>query len=140
MKYWPGGSYLFMEINTRVPGVRPLITIVYKYNSRKVLGFIANDEAGSNEPGDHYLSNLPDIYSNVSFIPIVCTHFIGSYLNACNAIDNNNRIHKSDLALDKYWVTQNGYFRLATTVKLGMGNTDGSILFCHGVSEGSVDN
>ena len=36
------------------------------------------------------------------------------YSNACNVIDNNNRMRKSDLAEDKYGVTQSGYFILAT--------------------------
>ena len=30
MKYWPGGSYLVMKINTRVPGGIPLVAIVRK--------------------------------------------------------------------------------------------------------------
>ena len=42
---------------------------------------------------------------------------------------------KSYLALEKYWVTQSGYFRLATIVALGMGITDGKLLFCRGFSE-----
>ena len=49
-------------------------------------------------------------------------------------------MRKSDIALEKYWVTQSGYFRLATTVALGMGITYGKLLFCHGFSEGNVDN
>ena len=48
-------------------------------------------------------------------------------------------MRKSDLALDKYWVTQSGYFRIATIVKLRMGIIDGKLLCCHGVSEGTVD-
>ena len=47
---------------------------------------------------------------------------------------------QSDLSLEKYWVTQSGYFRLATTVALGMGITDGELLYCHGVAEGNKDN
>ena len=46
---------------------------------------------------------------------------------------------KSDLALEKYWVTQSVYFRLATTVTLGMGIANGKLLFCHGISEESLD-
>ena len=42
---------------------------------------------------------------------------------------------KSDVALEKYWATQSVYFRLSTTVELGMGITDGKLLFCHGISE-----
>ena len=47
-------------------------------------------------------------------------------------------MRQSDLSLEKYWVTQSGYFRLATTVALGMGITDGKLLYCHGVAEGNV--
>ena len=39
-----------------------------------------------------------------------------------------------DLALEKYWMTQNGYFILATILELGMMTEDGKILFCHGIS------
>ena len=48
-------------------------------------------------------------------------------------------MRQSDFSLEKYWVTQSGYFRLATTVALGMGITDGKILYCHGVVEGNKD-
>ena len=48
-------------------------------------------------------------------------------------------MRKSDLALDKYWVTQSGYFRVATTYVLGMGITYGKLLYCHDVAEGNVD-
>ena len=41
------------------------MAIGYKWNSRKVRGFIANEGGGSTEPGDPYLSHFPDIYSNV---------------------------------------------------------------------------
>ena len=44
-----------------------------------------------------------------------------------------------DLSLEKYWVTQSGYFRLATAVALGMGITDGKLLYFHGVIEGNKD-
>ena len=135
MKDWPGGSYLVLKSTPRFPGERPILTIGYKYNYRKVLGFIATEGSGSTEPGDPYLSPFPDIYSNVSVRPVVRPHLLGRYFNACNAIYNHNRWWQSDLSLDKYWVTQSGYFRLATTVTLGMGITDGKILYCHGVAE-----
>ena len=66
MKDWPGGSYLLMKSNIRVPGGRPLLDIGYKYNSRKFISCIANEGSGSTEPGHPYLSCFPDIYSNVS--------------------------------------------------------------------------
>ena len=48
-------------------------------------------------------------------------------------------MRQSDLALEKYWVTQSGCFRLATTVSLGMGIADGNIIYCRGVAEGNMD-
>ena len=51
-KDWTGGSYLVMKSNPIFPDERPLLAIWYKYNSRKVLGFIATEGAGSTEPGD----------------------------------------------------------------------------------------
>ena len=41
--------------------------------------------------------------------------------------------------LEKYWLTQSGYFRLANTVTLGMGIIYGKLLYCHGVADGNVD-
>ena len=139
MKYLPGGSYLVFNSTPRFPGERLLLAIGYKYNYSKVLVFIATEGAGSNEPGDPYLSRFPDIYSNVSVSPIVRPYLLGRYFNACNAIDSHNRMRQSDLSLEKYWVTQSGYFRLATTMALGMGITDRKLLYFHGVAEGNVD-
>ena len=57
-----GGSYLVMTITPRVPGGRPLLVIRYKYNFRKILGFISTKGDGSTEAGDPYLSCVPDIF------------------------------------------------------------------------------
>ena len=46
---------------------------------------------------------------------------------------------QSDLALEKYWVTQSGYFRLATSLALGMGIAYGKLLYCHSVAGGNMD-
>ena len=97
-----------MKSTPIVPGGIPLIKIGYKYNYRKVLGFIATEGAGNTEPGDPYLSIFPDIYSNVSVCPVVCPHLIVRYFNAYNTIDNYNRMRQSDRALDKCWVTYSG--------------------------------
>ena len=81
-----------MNSNTRVTGGIPILDIVYKYNSREVLGFITTEGAGSTEPGDPYLSRLPDIFSSVSVCHVVQPHLVGRYFNACNAMDNNNKL------------------------------------------------
>ena len=62
------------------PSGRPLLSIGYKYNSRKVKGFIATEEYRITEPGDPYLSCFPVIYSNVSILFIVCPNFLGRYI------------------------------------------------------------
>ena len=89
--------------------------------------------------GVPYLSRYPNNYSNASILPVLHPCVIGRHFSGCNSIDNHIRMQKSDLALDKYWVTQSGYFRLVTTVTLGMGLADGKLLFCHGISEQSKD-
>ena len=122
-----------MKSTPRVPGDIPIMSIGYKYNYGKFLGFIATEGAGSTEPVNPYLPRFPDIYSNFSVRPAARTHFLGNYINACNAIYNNNRMRLSDLALDKLWVTHSGYFRLSNTVVLGVGITDEKLLFCHGI-------
>ena len=81
IKDWTGGSYIFMKSTPIFPDEIPLLAIGYKYNSRKVLGFISTEGYGSNEPGDPYLYCFPDIYSNVSICPVVCPHLLGSYFN-----------------------------------------------------------
>ena len=138
-KDWPGRSYLVMKSTPRVSGGKPLIEIGYTYNCRKVLGLIANEGAGSTEPGDPYLSRFLGIYSDLDVGPVLSPHLLYRCLNACNAIENQNRMHQYDLALEKYWVTQSGYFILATTVEMGMGITKGKPLFCIHTSPRSED-
>ena len=111
-KDWLVGSYIVLKSTPIFPGESTLLAIGYKYNYRKVLGFIATEGAGSTEPSDLYLSRFPDIYSNVSVCPVVFPHLLGRYFNACNEIDNHNRMRQSDLSLDKYWVAQSGYLDL----------------------------
>ena len=47
-KDFPGGSYLVMKSNPIFPGDRQLMDIGYKYNSSKVLVFIATEGSVSN--------------------------------------------------------------------------------------------
>ena len=48
-------------------------------------------------------------------------------------------MQQSDIELDKYWLTQSGYFRLAYTLELGVYIKDSNLLFCHVISEESMD-
>ena len=70
MKDWPGGSYLVMKSTQIFPGGRPLVSIGYRYNSRKVLGFIASEGVRSIKQGDTCLSLFPDIFRIFPFAPL----------------------------------------------------------------------
>ena len=139
MKDLPGGSYPVMKSNPRVTGDILLMAIVYKYNPRKLIGFIDTEGGGSTETDDPCLCHFTDIYSNVSVHPVVRPRLLGSYFNSCDAIQNKNSMRQSELALDKYWGRQSLYFRLAATAALDVVITDGELLLCHGISEGNVD-
>ena len=69
-KYWPGGSYLVLRSKTMVPKDRPLISIGYKYNARKVISFIVTDNVGITKTGISYLSKYPDQFTNVFIRPV----------------------------------------------------------------------
>ena len=84
MKDCLGGSYLVMKSILSFPGESPLLTIEYKNNYMKGLGFIVPERAVSNEPCDPYLYCLSDSYSNVSIFPVVRPHVLGRYFNACH--------------------------------------------------------
>ena len=105
MTEWMVGSYIVMNITPRVPHDRSLMTIGHKCNSRKVLGFIATEGAGSTDPGNTCLYSFPENDSNVYIHPVVHPHFLGRYFNACNTIENQNRMQKSDIDLENYWGT-----------------------------------
>ena len=64
---------------------------------------------------------------------------LGSYFNSCNAIDNHNGMHQSDLSVEKYWVTYSGSFRIATGVVLGVVTTYQNIRFYCGILDQSRD-
>ena len=51
MKDWPDGSDIVLRSKPMIPGKRPLLAIRYKYNSRKVLSFVATGGTGSNTLG-----------------------------------------------------------------------------------------
>ena len=91
-----------MKITPRFPGNIPLVLVVYKYNSRNILVFIATEGYGSAEPGVSYLFCVPDSYSNIYIFHGVFTPFICRYFNACNTIENHNRMRNYDLVIDKH--------------------------------------
>ena len=67
-----------------VPRGRPIISIGYNYNARKVIYFIVTEDAGRTNSGLTYLSNYTEQFSNVAILPIDCTlvmHKLFGYVN-----------------------------------------------------------
>ena len=82
-----------------VPVERPPLVISYKYNSQKVLSFLATAGAGSTTLGIPYLSKYPDQFSNVSIFPIYRPRLMSKFFGSVNEMDSHNKSHQSDIAL-----------------------------------------
>ena len=121
MKDYPGGTWITLEGQTE-NGV-DLICIGYKYNKKKVLVFLTTRGAGATLDGDPYEARFPDRYGNVCTRDIARPEVISTYFKYCNVVDLHNQARQCDLALEKKWVTQDGYFRLYTTM-IGMNVVD----------------
>ena len=118
---------------------RPPIAIGYKYNARKVLSFIVTDNAGSTKTGISYLSKYPDQSTNVAIRPVARPIVMSKQFSAVNEVDSHNKSRRSDLALEKWWVTQCGWLRLCTTVAMGVTITNCWKLFRYGVKREHYD-
>ena len=67
IKYWTEGSYILLNKNSMLTISRPLISIGYNYNARKVLYLIATKDTGITNTSILYLSKYPYPFSNFSF-------------------------------------------------------------------------
>ena len=113
MKNWPPGSHIVLE--TTCDEV-PIIACGYKYNKRKVCCFIFAKGAGHTEPGRCYIAKWKDVHGNTMTRDIPRPQVISKYFSESNIIDIFNQGRQFDLCLEKHWVTDDGYFRLVTTL------------------------
>jgi hypothetical protein len=123
MKTWPGGMNLAMEATTSKGVKLLLLAIGYKYNSSKVLCFVATKNAGSTMLGDPYRARFADDYDNLWSRLVDRPQIISTYFQKSNAIDKHNQARQFELKLEKHWRTQNAWFRLVTT-SIGICVTD----------------
>ena len=91
MKDWPGGSYIVLSRNTKVPGESPLIAILYKYNPWKILSFVDTAGEGSTTLGIPYLSKCPDQFYNLSIRPVAHPHIMSKFFGLVNEVDSHNK-------------------------------------------------
>ena len=113
MADWPPGSNLVAQ--AKVEGV-DLVAVGYKYSRRKVLCFLFKKGAGSIRNGEPYIAKWKNDDHNTESRFVPRPQAISSYFAACNKVDLHNQSRQSDLKLEKCWVTQCGFFRIATTL------------------------
>lgn len=109
----PGGSHLEME--TTIGGIK-FIAIGYKYNSKKTLFFLAPEGAGATTDGEPYVPKWPDEHGNIMTRNVVRLVLASRYFLCFNKVDKHNQLRQSELALEKKWLTTDGWFRLFTTL------------------------
>ena len=113
IKWWQVGSNIIMRITLRVTSNRHLTAIRYKYNSWNIIVFIATEGAGSTDPGDPYLYNLPEIFSKLYISPADHPNIIRRYFNSCNVKlqwDNKNT--------GQFMTSSTNYFQLILVAHL----------------------
>ena len=86
--------------NYRVPGNRPIIAIVCKYNSQKVLSFIVTEDTRITKAGIPLLSNYPEHFSNFSIRTVAYTLVMSKFFGYVNEVDSHNKSRQYDLALE----------------------------------------
>ena len=112
-KDWPGGSHIVLK--TEFKG-KTMYAVGYKYCSKKTLLFIFNEGAAGTEPGVPYRATWIDENNNQSFRDVPRPQVCAIYFGDSNVIDILNSQRQYDLKLEKLWVTQDGYFRMMTSV------------------------
>ncbi len=94
-----------------------LWAIGWKFNSNKVMTFLATDRAGSIAPSPNpYKIRFPDQYGNLRFRNIPRPGIVNLYYQYNNKIDVHNNFRQNFLGLEKKWITLNPYFRMLTTI------------------------
>ena len=80
-----------------------------------------------------FLSKYHDQFNNVDIRPVARPLVMSKKNSAVNEVESHNKSRQSDLALEKWWVTQFVWLRLCTTVSMGINITDFWKLFRCGV-------
>lgn len=126
LKDAPGGVHISLSGRHAATGAN-LIAVGYRYSRKTILNFIATENAANLESGDPYQMKYSDIFGNVQTRNVDRPDMVSNYFAQSNVIDNHNHLRQFLLALEKKWVTQKPYFRIATTL-LGMSVVDTYLL------------
>ena len=122
MQDWPSGTHIVLE-SQDIDG-QTVIAMGYKYNTRNTIFFISSKGAAHTMPGIPYSAEFirsTDAHPVVRKVPR--PYLASLYFENNNCIDKHNHARQYELAVEKAWVTQDGYFRIFSTI-LGMCVTD----------------
>ncbi|GAX16789.1 hypothetical protein FisN_UnNu081 [Fistulifera solaris] len=134
MKHYPSGSHLVMQCCTPETNIQ-LVAVGYKFNSKTTLCFVMTRNAGQTSPGPKpYVARFNDTYGNVKERRIKRPAVLSEYFADSDAIDSHNHCHQHRLGLEKYWLTQNPWFRNNCTL-IGMTAIDAFRAITHHVKE-----
>ena len=64
---------------------------------------------------------------------------MSKFFGSVNEVDSENKSRQSDLALEKFWLTQCGWIRLCINVAMEMNINNGWKMFCYGVKRDHYD-
>ena len=95
---------------------------------------------GGTTLGIPYLLKYPDQFYYVSIIHVARPLFMSKFFGSVNEVDSHKKSRQSDIALEKFWVTQCGWLRLCTTVSMGVTITNCWKLFLYGVKRDRYKN
>jgi hypothetical protein len=122
MKDWAAGVGLTLQCKTQSD--INLVIVAWKYNTKALQIFVATEDSGSTMPGGKpYKVRYNDEHGNMMSHFLEWPKIIADYYEDANAIDVHNQVRQSIIGLERNWVTQDGFFRIFTTI-LGMVLTD----------------
>jgi hypothetical protein len=87
------------------------------------MSFIFNKGCGNTENGQPYEARWKDENNNTRTRDVARPDIVAKYYDGCNIIDVHNQSRQYNLRLEKHWVTEDGFFRLMTTI-IGIVITD----------------
>jgi hypothetical protein len=117
----PGGVHIVLT--GTAPNSIELIALGYRYSTKTTLFFVATANAGSTRPGKEYEMKYTDDHGNVCVHLVEHPDIISNFFEDSNSIDKHNQSRQFDLVLEKTWLTEDPFFRLAITL-IGMNVVD----------------
>ena len=123
------------SVEDQACGARGKVTNFFWIQVKFTEGPIIFSTAGAESTmlGISYLSKYPDQCSNVSIGLVSRQLLMSKFFGLVNEVDLHNNSRQSDLALEKFWVTQYSWLRLCTTVAMGTTISNCWKLFRYGV-------